>query len=133
LVVIDAEPFKEVYPEAEGFKKVFINPTILEDKGEMWSDFEEGCLSLPEIHEEDARPSEVVVKYYDENFEEHTEEFSGIRARVFQHEYDHLQGKVFVDRLSALRKTLLKRKLNDIANNKVRTSYRMKLNTAKKK
>ena len=74
---------------------------------------------------------EVVVKYYDENFEEHIEEFNGIRARVFQHEYDHLQGKVFVDRLSALRKTLLKRKLNDIATNKVRTSYRMKPNPKK--
>ncbi len=128
LVVIDAEPFKEVYPEAEGFKKIFINPIILEYKGEMWNDFEEGCLSLPDIHEEVSRPREVVVKYYDEDFNEHIEEFSGIRARVFQHEYDHLQGKVFVDRLSALRKTLLKRKLNDIANNKVRTSYRMKPN-----
>lgn len=132
LVVIDAEPFKEVYPEAEGFKKVFINPTILEYKGEMWTDFEEGCLSLPEVHEEVARPREIVVKYYDENFEEHIEEFSGIRARVFQHEYDHLEGKVFVDRLSSLRRTLLKRKLNDIANNKVRTSYRMKMNIKKK-
>jgi peptide deformylase len=133
LVVIDAEPFKEVYPEAEGFKKVFINPTILEYKGEIWSDFEEGCLSLPEIHEEVARPSEIVVKYYDENFQEHTEEFVGIRARVFQHEYDHLEGKVFVDRLSAIRKTLLKRRLSDIANNKVRTSYRMKMNVTKKR
>ena len=133
LVVIDADPFKEAYPEAEGFKKVFINPEILEYKGEIWSDFEEGCLSLPEIHEEVARPREVVIKYLDENFEEHTEELSGIRARVFQHEYDHLQGKVFVDRLSQLRKTLLKRRLSDIANNKVRTSYRMKMNSVKKK
>lgn len=131
LIVVDADPFKETYPKAEGFKQVFINPTILEYKGEMWSDFEEGCLSLPEIHEEVARPSEVVVRYFDENFVEHTEELSGIRARVFQHEYDHLQGKVFVDRLSSLRKTLLKRKLNDIANNRVRTSYRMKLNPKK--
>lgn len=131
LIVVDADPFKETYPEAEGFKQVFINPTILEYKGEMWSDFEEGCLSLPEIHEEVTRPSEVVVRYFDENFVEHTEELSGIRARVFQHEYDHLQGKVFVDRLSSLRKTLLKRKLNDIANNRVRTSYRMKLNPKK--
>ncbi len=131
LIVIDAEPFKEMYPEAEGFKKVFINPTILEYKGEMWNDFEEGCLSLPEIYEEVSRPREVVVKYYDEDFVEHIEEFNGIRARVFQHEYDHLQGKVFVDRLSTLRKTLLKRKLNDIANNKVRTSYRMKPNPKK--
>ena len=92
LFVIDAEPFKETYPEAEGFKKVFINPQILEYKGEIWSDFQEGCLSLPDIHEDVARPSIIRVKYLDETFTEHEEEFSGIRARVFQHEYDHLEG-----------------------------------------
>ena len=106
-----------------------INPEITKTEGEQTG--EEGCLSLPEIHEEVSRPREVVVKYYDEDFVEHIEEFNGIRARVFQHEYDHLQGKVFVDRLSTLRKTLLKRKLNDIANNKVPTSYRMKPNPKK--
>ena len=106
---------------------------LLETKGELWTDFQEGCLSLPDIHEEVARPSIVVVKYLDENFEEHTEEFTGIRARVFQHEYDHLEGKVFTDRLSPLRRTLLKRKLNDIANGKVNPGYKMKRSHIKKK
>ena len=133
LIVVDAEPFKETYPEGEDFKKVFINPQLLEAKGELWTDFQEGCLSLPDIHEEVARPSIVVVKYFDENFEEHTEEFTGIRARVFQHEYDHLEGKVFTDRLSPLRRTLLKRKLNDIANGKVNPGYKMKRPHQKKK
>lgn len=133
LIVVDAEPFKETYPEGEGFKKVFINPQLLEAKGELWTDFQEGCLSLPDIHEEVARPSIVVVKYLDDNFEEHTEEFTGIRARVFQHEYDHLEGKVFTDRLSPLRRTLLKRKLNDIANGKVNPGYKMKRPHTKKK
>jgi peptide deformylase len=125
LIVIDADGLKENYPEAEGFKKVFINPEILEESGEKWS-FEEGCLSLPELHEEVSRYSNVLVRYYDENFNQHEELLSGARARVFQHEYDHLEGKVFVDRLSSLRKTLLKRKLNDISNGKIATSYKMK-------
>lgn len=133
LFVIDADPFKETYPEGEGFKRVFINPQILEYKGEIWSDFQEGCLSLPDIHEDVARPSIIVVKYLDENFEEHTEEFDGIRARVFQHEYDHLEGKVFTDRLSPLRRTLLKRKLSDVASGKVNPGYRMKRVSIKKK
>ncbi|MEA4966557.1 MAG: peptide deformylase [Bacteroidaceae bacterium] len=125
LVVIDADPLKEDYPEAEGFKKVFINPEIIEESGEKWA-FQEGCLSLPELHEEVTRYSNVLVKYYDENFNQKEEMFSGARARVFQHEYDHLEGKVFVDRLSPIRKTLLKRKLSDISNGKVFTNYKMK-------
>lgn len=133
LFVIDAEPFKEAYPEAEGFKKVFINPQILEYKGEIWSDFQEGCLSLPDIHEDVARPSIVRVKYLDEDFNEHEEELTGIRARVFQHEYDHLEGKVFTDRLSPLRRTLLKRKLNDVASGKIVPGYKMKRPQTKKK
>ncbi|MDD2530851.1 MAG: peptide deformylase [Bacteroidales bacterium] len=125
LIVIDADPLKENYPEAEGFKKVFINPQIVEESGEKWV-FAEGCLSLPELHEEVSRYSNVLVKYFDENFSPKEEMFSGVRARVFQHEYDHLEGKVFVDRLSPLRKTLLKRKLNDISNGKIQTNYKMK-------
>ena len=102
-----------------------------EQSEEKWT-FEEGCLSLPELHEEVSRPSSVVVRYFDENFEEKEELLTGLRARVFQHEFDHLQGKVFVDRLSSLRRTLLKRKLNDISNGRVETSYKMKrLNTKK--
>lgn len=133
LFVVDADPFKETYPEGEGFKKVFINPQILETKGEIWSDFQEGCLSLPDIHEQVARPSIIVMRYFDENFVEHTEEFDGIRARVIQHEYDHLEGKVFTDRLSPLRRTLLKRKLSDIASGKVIADYKMKRPGTKRK
>jgi peptide deformylase len=104
---------------------VFINPEIIEESGEKWA-FQEGCLSLPELHEEVTRYSNVLVRYYDENFNQKEEMFSGARARVFQHEYDHLEGKVFVDRLSPIRKTLLKRKLSDISNGKVFTNYKMK-------
>ncbi|MDR0971915.1 MAG: peptide deformylase [Bacteroidales bacterium] len=125
LIVIDADALKENYPEAENFKKVFINPQIVEESGEKWL-FEEGCLSLPNIHEEVSRHSIVKVRYYDEDFIEREETFQGAKARVFQHEYDHLEGKVFVDRISPLKKTLLKRKLNNISEGKVQTSYRMK-------
>lgn len=125
LAVIDAQPFAEKYPEADGFKRVFINPEIIEVSEEKWT-FEEGCLSLPELHEEVSRPCSVVVRYFDENFNEKEELLTGLRARVFQHEFDHLQGKVFVDRLSSIRRTLLKRKLNDISSGRVATSYKMK-------
>lgn len=133
LIVIDANPFKEAYPEGEGFKKVFINPEIVELGKEMWTDFEEGCLSLPDIHEQVCRPRTVKVRYLDENFTRHEELFEDIRARVFQHEYDHLEGKVFTDRLSPLRRTLLKRKLGDIASGKTVPAYRFKRPTSKKR
>ncbi|MDD4544436.1 MAG: peptide deformylase [Bacteroidales bacterium] len=125
LFVIDASPMKESDPLADGFKRVFINPQIIEERGDLWS-FQEGCLSLPDIHEEVSRPSIIKIKYFDEDFLEHEEELDGIRARVFQHEFDHIQGKVFVDRLSSIRRTLLKRKLNDISSGRVRTDYKMK-------
>ena len=104
-----------------------INPEILEEKGPK-SFFNEGCLSVPGIHEDVLRHETVVVKYYDADFNEHVEEISGMFARVAQHEIDHLEGKVFVDRLSSLRKTMLKRKLNDVAAGKIQTAYRMKRN-----
>ncbi|MBQ9254130.1 MAG: peptide deformylase [Bacteroidales bacterium] len=131
LMVIDADPLKEEYPEGEGFKIAIINPHVIETSGENWS-FEEGCLSLPGIHENVSRPEKVKIQY--QIIEEKDgklqivdceEELSGIRARVFQHEYDHLQGKVFVDRISNLRKAFLKKKLSDISNNKVRPDYKM--------
>jgi peptide deformylase len=131
LIDIDAHPFAESYPEAEGFNRVFINPEVVEEFGEMWL-FEEGCLSLPELHEEVSRHSNVLVQYYDKDFNPKEELLTGVRARIFQHEFDHLQGKVFVDRLSSIRKTLLKRKLNDISNGRVSTSYRMKKPSIKK-
>lgn len=126
LVIIDADPLKDTYPEGEGFKRVLINPEIIEQGGEKWM-FEEGCLSLPSINEEVNRHFEVSIRYLDEDFNPKQENLSGIRARVFLHEYDHLEGKLFIDRLSPLRRTLLKRKLSDIAAGRVETSYRMKM------
>lgn len=130
LFVIDTSSLKEEDLEGQGmkpetFRKVFINPEIIEESGELWS-FQEGCLSLPDIHEDVSRYSIIKVRYFDEKFNEKTEVLDGIQARVFQHEFDHLQGKVFVDRLSPLRKTLLRKKLNNISSGKVITDYKMK-------
>jgi peptide deformylase len=108
LFVIDAEPFVETYPEAKGFKKVFINPEIVDHSEETWT-FREGCLSLPDMNEDVTRPAKVTVNYLDENFEEHEEELDGICARVFQHEFDHLEGKVYVDRVAPMRKMMAKK------------------------
>lgn len=124
LFVIDADPFKEKYPEGAGFKRVFINAEILEEDGDSWF-FNEGCLSVPGIHEDVARKSKIHIKYYDADFVEHDEWLEGICARVVQHEYDHLEGKVFTDRLSSISKMLIKRKLNDILSGRVEHSYKM--------
>ncbi len=124
LLVIDADVFKETYPEGEGFKVAMINPQIIEIYGESWA-FEEGCLSLPGIHENVMRQSNVKVKYFDVDFVEHVDDLSGICARVFLHEYDHLQGKVFVDRLSQIKRAFLKRKLKDIQDHRIRPDYQM--------
>lgn len=126
MFVIDASSGADEEPELEGFKKVFINPEIIEIKGEEWT-MNEGCLSLPEIREDVVRPDEVTIKYQDENFEEHTETYSGFAGRVIQHEYDHLEGILFVDHLSPLRKRLLKSKLLAISKGKVRPHYRIKV------
>ncbi|MDR1005524.1 MAG: peptide deformylase [Bacteroidales bacterium] len=131
IFVIDADVFSEAYPEAKGFKQVFINPEIIEESGEEWY-FNEGCLSLPDIHEDVKRHSVIKIHYFDENFVEHTEVLSGVKARVVQHEYDHLQGKVFVERLSNLRRSFLKRKLNDIMDGKLTPDYKMKSINRKK-
>jgi len=124
LFLIDANPFKESYPEADGQKKVIINAHIIEEEGEEWS-FEEGCLSVPEIHEEIKRSPRIRIQYYDENWEFHDEWVDGIVARIMQHEYDHIDGKIFVERLSPMRKILLKRKLADITEGNIDPSYRM--------
>ncbi|AHW60108.1 peptide deformylase [Draconibacterium orientale] len=126
LFVIDASSGADEEPELEGFKKVFINPQIIETKGDEWT-MNEGCLSLPEIREDVDRPDEVTIKYLDENFEEHTETYKGFAGRVIQHEYDHLEGILFVDYLSPLRKRLLKSKLIAISKGKVRPHYRIKV------
>ena len=124
LFVIDADPFQETYPEAKGFKKVFINPEIVEVSEEKWT-FREGCLSLPDMNEDVERPSKKTVNYLDENFVEHEEEFDGICARVFQHEFDHLEGKVYVDRVAPMRKMMLKNKLRNISEGNVYVDYKM--------
>lgn len=124
VFVIDAAEFVQKYPEAAGFKSVFINARILEEKGDEWS-FNEGCLSVPQIREDVLRKPEIHVTYYDENFIEHDEWLSGINARIFQHEYDHLEGVLFPDRISNLRRMLLRGKLNDISKGKVQTDYKM--------
>jgi len=127
VVVIGFRPYDE---KTDTFGEVteqhtLVNPEILEFRGEK-KYYNEGCLSVPDIHEDVLRPEEVVVHYWDEDWNEHTDEATGLYARVIQHEVDHLDGKVFTDRLSNLRRTMLKRKLNDIAAGKVHTKYRMK-------
>ncbi len=126
LFVIDASSGADEEPELEGFKKVFINPEIIDTDGEEWV-MNEGCLSLPEIREDVSRPDEVTIHYFDENFEEHEETYRGFAGRVIQHEYDHLEGVLFIDHLSPLRKRLLKSKLQSIAKGKVIPHYRIKV------
>lgn len=124
LFIIDAQPFTEDYPEAEGVKKVMINAQILEEEGEEWG-FEEGCLSVPDVHESIMRKPRILVEYYDENWELHEEWIDGVVARIIQHEYDHIDGKIFVERVSGMRKMIIKRKLNDIVTGNINPKYRM--------
>jgi len=124
LIVIDASVYAEEYPEAEGFKRVFINPYILEESGSEW-EFSEGCLSIPGITEPVVRKPMVKLKYQDASFQSHEETFLGIVARIIQHEYDHIQGVLFVDRLNSLRKVLLRKKLKDITEGRVDAEYKM--------
>ncbi len=112
------------YSDEPGVKKVFINPHVVEFEGEEWP-YNEGCLSIPKIREDIMRPETVVLEYMDENFQTHTESFSGITARVIQHEYDHLEGKLFIDYLKPLKRKMLSGKLSDISKGKVRVDYKM--------
>ena len=125
LLVIDATPYGDDFPEAKNFKKVMINAQILEESGNEWA-FNEGCLSVPDIREDVYRKPNIKIKYSDENFNEHIEEFTGVAARIIQHEYDHLEGVLFVERLAPLKKMLLKRKLTDITKGNIKIDYRMK-------
>nr|WP_321451487.1 peptide deformylase [uncultured Carboxylicivirga sp.] len=125
LFVIDADPIKDEYPELEGLKKVFINAQ-LERLDSTEVSLSEGCLSLPTIREDVKRPTKIRITYLDENFEEKVEEYEGFAARVIQHEYDHLDGTLFIDHLNPLKKRLLKGKLNKISKGDVRVSYRIK-------
>ncbi|MBD3636439.1 MAG: peptide deformylase [Crocinitomicaceae bacterium] len=141
LFIVDASPFAE--PEEgeepdplaeglEGFKKVFINPIIEEEEGEEWA-FAEGCLSIPTIREEIMRKPKIRISYYDENWEFHDEEFEGYAARIIQHEYDHVDGILFTDHLSPLKKRLLKKKLTNISKGDVEVKYKMKFPNTKKR
>jgi peptide deformylase len=126
LFVIDASAGAEEEPELKDFKKVFINPVIIERNGDLWT-MEEGCLSLPEIREDVTRPEALRLKYLDEHFAEHDEVFQGFAARVIQHEYDHIEGILFIDHLSALRRKLLRGKLTNITKGKIQPHYKIKV------
>ena len=132
LFVIDASPFvdEEVMYQEEmntlkDFKKVLINPIIEEEQGELWS-FNEGCLSIPEVREDVSRKEEIVVSYVDQNFTPQQLKLRGLAARVVQHEYDHIQGVLFTDHLSPLKKRLIKKRLTSISKGSISVEYRMK-------
>ena len=108
----------------EGFKKAFINPVILQEEGEPW-EFEEGCLSIPNIREKVSRKESLKIRYFDERWNQLEEEYDGVKARIIQHEYDHIEGKLFIDYLTPLKKRMLKGKLNDISRGDVDTEYRI--------
>lgn len=114
----------EEFSDAPGFKGVFINPRILSVSGKDWS-YNEGCLSIPRIREDVLRKEVVSISYFDENFAEHARTFEGITARVILHEYDHIEGKLFIDYMKPLRRTMIKRKLDDISKGRVQVDYRM--------
>jgi peptide deformylase len=126
MFVIDASPLQEDDASLKDFKKIFINARITERSGDEWS-FTEGCLSIPNIREEVYRPSKIRIEYFDENWEFHDEYFDGIPARIIQHEYDHLEGLMFVDKISPLRRRLLMGKLTAISKGKVDVNYKIKI------
>lgn len=132
LFVVDSEQIvegfddedKREYPNEQPVKRVFINAEKIAEEGELWS-YNEGCLSIPKVREDIKRGETVTLRYLDENFQEHTDTFHGITARVILHEYDHIEGKLFIDYLSPLKKRLLKKKLDDISKGKVKMDYRL--------
>lgn len=139
IFLVDASPFADdedlteaEQKELEGFKKTFINARILEESGDEWA-FNEGCLSIPEVREDVFRQPEIVIEYEDENFKTHKETLTGIAARIVQHEYDHIEGILFTDKLSPLKKRLIKSKLSKISAGKINIDYRMRFPKAKKK
>ena len=132
LFVIDTEPFsdsddlsKEEQQQLKGFKKTFINAKMIKEDGELWG-FNEGCLSIPDVREEVFRNERITLEYCDEDFNKKTEVFDGLIARVIQHEYDHIEGILFTDHLTILKKTLIKKKLQNIMEGKSFPDYRMK-------
>jgi len=143
LFVIDASPFAEVDEDEEpeftaeemkqmdGFKKTFINAIITNEEGEEWK-FNEGCLSIPKIREDVLRKPDVTIEYYDENFKKHKETYKGIIARVIQHEYDHIEGVLFTDKISPFKRKMISGKLIDISKGKFRADYKTKVFIPKK-
>ena len=132
LFIVDTSPFseddqldKKEQDFLKEYKRVFINPTITNEEGDEWA-FSEGCLSIPNINEDVFRNERLTIEYFDENFKKQTENLSGLAARVIQHEYDHIEGILFTDKLSSLKKRLLKKKLTNISKGKVDVEYRMK-------
>lgn len=132
LFVVDTEQIVENFddqdkvdfPDEKPVKRAFINAHIVDEGGEPWL-YNEGCLSIPKVREDVSRNETVKLRFMDEQFNEHEEEFSGITARVILHEYDHIDGKLFIDYLKPLKKRLIKKKLNDISSGKIKTDYRM--------
>jgi len=139
LFLVDTSPFAEddSFSEEEkdvlkGFKKTFINPEILEEEGDEWA-FNEGCLSIPDVREDVFRQPKITIKYQDEDFNTHTETYDGLIARVIQHEYDHIEGVLFTDKLSSFKKRLLKGKLQNISKGKIKVDYKMRFPAMSKK
>lgn len=138
LFILDTEPLSDsddLTPaetdQLKNFKEVFINAKMLKEEGEEWA-FNEGCLSIPEVREDVYRHEQITIEYYDENFNKKTATFNGLIARVIQHEYDHIEGVLFTDKIALLKKTLIKKKLQNIMEGKFRPDYRMKLANLKK-
>jgi peptide deformylase len=123
LFIVDGSPIDDIEPQ--GFKQTFINPVIIEEWGEAWK-YEEGCLSIPTVHENVLRKPELKIRYYDEQFQLHEKSFKGMAARIIQHEYDHIEGKLFIDHISPLKRNLLKGKLNNISIGRVEHHYKMR-------
>jgi len=125
IFIVDTTQLEEDDSDLVGIRQVLINPTMLEENGEEYA-YEEGCLSIPDIRGDVFRKSNIKIEFLNENFEKQTAEFSGINARVIQHEYDHIEGKLFTEKLQPLRKRMIKRKLESIKKGKVSAEYRMK-------
>lgn len=139
LFLVDASPFADDESLSEDeqnflkeFKQTFINAKIIEETGDEWA-FNEGCLSIPDVREDVFRKPTITIEFYDENFEKHTKTFDGLIARVIQHEYDHIDGVLFTDKLSSLKKRLIKGKLSNISKGKINVDYRMRFPSQKKK
>jgi len=138
IFLVDATPFADdeelsetEREKIEGFKKVFINAHVEEEVGEEWT-FNEGCLSIPDVREDVKRKDTITLTYVDDNFKSHTETYDGLLARIIQHEYDHIEGILFTDKLSGLKKRLLKSRLTNISKGKISVDYRMRFPNFKK-